>query len=57
MTSHLGLMALFSVFVSVVFATLMRDEPAEQGKLFLRLFGGFMAAGIVLAWLLYPLPL
>ena len=30
MTSHLGLMALFSVFVSVVFATLMRDEPRDQ---------------------------
>ena len=57
MTSHLGLMVLFSLFVSVVFAALMRDQPAEQLKLFLRLFGGFLAAGIVLAWLLYPLPL
>ena len=57
MTSHLGLMALFSLFVSVVFATLMRDEPREQMMFGLRLFGGFMAAGIVLAWLLYPLPL
>jgi hypothetical protein len=56
-TSHLGLMALFSLFVSVVFATLMRDEPREQVTFGLRLFGGFMAAGIVLAWLLYPLPL
>ena len=57
MTSHLGLMALFSLFVSVVFATLMREEPREQARFGLRLFGGFMAAGIVLAWLLYPLPL
>ena len=57
MTSHLGLMVLFSLFVSVVFATLMRDQPMEQAKLFLRLFGGFLAAGVVLAWLLYPLPL
>ena len=29
-TTHLGLMALFSVFVSIVFATLMRDEPRDQ---------------------------
>ena len=57
MTSHLGLMALFSLFVSAVFAALMRDEPVEQVKFGIQLFGGFMAAGIVLAWLLYPLPL
>jgi hypothetical protein len=50
-------MVLFSLFVSTVFATLMRDEPIDQLKLFARLFGGFIAAGIVLAWLLYPLPL
>jgi NhaP-type Na+/H+ or K+/H+ antiporter len=50
-------MVLFSLFVSVVFAALMRDEPREQLMLFLRLFGGFLAAGVVLAWLLYPLPL
>ena len=30
MTSHLGLMVVFSLFVSTVFATLMRDVPAEQ---------------------------
>ena len=57
MTSHLALMVLFSLFVSTVFATLMRDEPKEQLKLGARLFGGFIAAGIILAWLLYPLPL
>ena len=57
MTSHFGLMVIFSLFVSVVFATLMRDEPRDQVMFGLRLFGGFMAAGIVLAWLLYPLPL
>ena len=30
MTTHLGLMMVFAFFVSVVFATLMRDEPREQ---------------------------
>lgn len=57
MTSHFGLMVIFSVFVSVVFATLMRDEPREQLKFGGRLFGGFIGAGIVIGWLLYPLPL
>lgn len=57
MTSHLGLMVLFSIFVSVVFASLMRDEPKEQVKFGARLFAGFVAAGVVIGWLLYPLPL
>lgn len=57
MTTHLGLMALFSVFVSIVFATLMRDEPREQVRFGVRLFAGFIGAGIGIGWLLYPLPL
>ena len=57
MTTHLGLMALFSLFVSVAFAALMRETPGEQIRLGLRLFAGFMAAGIAIGWLLYPLPL
>jgi len=56
-TTHLGLMALFSVFVSVVFATLMRDEPRDQLFFAARLFAGFIGAGLVIGWLLYPLPL
>jgi hypothetical protein len=56
-TTHLGLMALFSVFVSIVFATLMRDEPRDQLRFGIRLFAGFIGAGIGIGWLLYPLPL
>jgi hypothetical protein len=50
-------MVLFALFVSVVFAALMRDEPREQLAFGIRLFGGFIAAGIIAGWLLYPLPL
>lgn len=57
MTSHLGLMALFAIFVSIVFATLMRDEPRDQVRFGVRLFAGFIGAGIGIGWLLYPLPL
>jgi hypothetical protein len=57
MTSHLGLLLLFAVFVAVIFATLMRDDPNEQLRFGARLFAGFVGAGLVLAWLLYPLPL
>ena len=57
MTSHLGLMILFSFFVSTSFATLMREEPAEQARFGARLFAGFVLGGLLLGWLLYPLPL
>jgi len=56
-TSHLGLMALFAVFVSTVFATLMRDEPRDQLWFGSKLFVGFIGAGVLIGWLLYPLPL
>ena len=57
MTSHLGLMVVFALFVSTVFASLMRDEPGDQLRFGARLFAGFVGAGIVIGWLLYPLPL
>jgi len=57
MTSHLGLLILFSLFVSVIFAVLMRDDPREQRLFGLRLFGGFVGAEVGLSWLLYLLPL
>ena len=57
MTSHFGLMVIFALFVSVVFATLMRDEPRQQVAFGGRLFAGFVGAGTLIGWLLYPLPL
>jgi hypothetical protein len=56
MTSHLGLLTLFAVFVSVVFAVLTRDDPKAQVQFGARLFAGFLGAAIVLSWLMYPLP-
>jgi hypothetical protein len=57
MPSHLGLLALFALFVAVVFAALMRDTPVEQLRFGARLFGGFVGVALVLSWLMYPLPL
>ena len=57
MTSHLGLLVLFSLGVSIVFATLQRDEPREQLRLGARLLAGFLGAGILMGWVLYFLPL
>jgi len=49
-------MLIFSLGVSIVFATLGRDEPTEQLRFATRLFAGFVGAGILIGWLLYPLP-
>ena len=56
MTSHLGLMTVFALFVSLIFAVLMRDQPNEQLRFGARLFGGFVGAAIVLSWIMYPMP-
>ncbi len=57
MASHFVLMLLFAVCVSVVFATLLRDEAAEQVRFGAVVFAGFAVTGVVLSWLLYPFPL
>ena len=57
MTSHFLLLLLFSFFVSLVFGVLLRDEPREQLRTGGLMFGGFIAAALVLGWLMYPLPL
>jgi undecaprenyl pyrophosphate phosphatase UppP len=56
-TSHLGLMILFALYVSVVFGTLMRDDSKEQLRFGAQLFGAFVVGGIVLGWILYFFPL
>ena len=56
MESHFLLMVLFAFFVSLVFATITREELAAQVRLAAMMFGGFLAAGIVLGWLMYPFP-
>jgi hypothetical protein len=50
-------MVAFALGVSIVFATLLRDDPREQLKLGARMAGAFVGAGIVMGWLLYLLPL
>jgi hypothetical protein len=57
MTDHFLLLTLFSLMVSVVFATLQRDEPREQLRLGLLLFAGFVGAALALGWLMLPFPI
>ena len=57
MASHFILMMLFAGFVSLVFAVLMQDGPAEQLRLGGAIFVGFVLAVVVFSWLMYPFPL
>jgi hypothetical protein len=57
MTSHFGLMLLFAFFVSVIFATITKDQPRDQLTLGAKMFGMFVAAAIVLGWVLRLFPL
>lgn len=56
MHSHLALLVLFAFFVSLVFALLAKDAVAAQLRLGAMMFAGFIAAAIVLGWLMYPFP-
>jgi hypothetical protein len=56
-SSHLLLLAIFALLVSAVFATLSRDEPRDPLRTGALMFGGFIAAAILLGWLMFPLPL
>jgi len=56
MTSHFGLMVLFSFFVSLVFAVIAKPTPGEQVRMGLQLLGGFVGAGLVLGWVMTALP-
>jgi hypothetical protein len=57
MTSHLLWLTVFAFFVSLVFAVLLRDTSREQLRTGALMFGAFLAAALVLGWLMYPFPL
>lgn len=57
MHSHLLLLVLFSLCVSIVFALLMKNEVAEQIRFGGLLFAGFVGVAMALGWLMYPFPL
>ena len=57
MQSHFSLMLLFAGFVSLIFAVLTKDEPADQVKLGGILFASFVTSALVLGWIFFPFPL
>jgi predicted membrane channel-forming protein YqfA (hemolysin III family) len=56
MKSHLGLMLVFSVLVSLVFTFIAKNGARERIKYFLYLLGSFVLLSLLTAWLMYPFP-
>jgi uncharacterized membrane protein YraQ (UPF0718 family) len=57
MRSHILLLLTFAFFVSSVFAMISKDDLRAQLRFGAMMFGGFIAAAIILGWLMYPFPL
>jgi hypothetical protein len=55
--THLLVMILFALMVSLVFGLVARDTGRERLFYGLKVFAEFMGIGLALAWLLYFLPL
>lgn len=55
--SHFLLLAIFSFFVSLVFAVLSKDDVREQLRFGGLLFAGFLVSALALGWLMYPFPI
>ena len=52
-TTHLGLMIVFAAAVSIVFATLVRDDWRSQRRLASSIFLALVGVAWVSGWLLY----
>jgi hypothetical protein len=57
MGSHLLLLVVFSLFVSVVFSALMQDNLREQLRFGAMMFAGLVFSAVILGWLMFPFPL
>ena len=57
MQSHLVLMLIFALGVSAVFAGLLREQARDQLVIGAKMFGGMVAAALVLGWLMLPFPI
>ena len=50
-------MCVFALCVSAVFAALLREDTREQVIVGAKMFGGMIAAALLLGWLMLPFPL
>jgi hypothetical protein len=54
--SHLLALFVFSTLVSLVFATLLREDRKARVRFALMTFGAFVLSAVVVGWLMYPFP-
>lgn len=54
---HFFVMTAFAAIAAVVFGTVAKDSNHERIAYGLKVFAEFLAIGLVLAWILYFLPL
>jgi hypothetical protein len=57
MTSHFGLMVVFSLLVSAFFALLSRDVPRESWRVFWVMSASMILASLLVAFVMLPFPL
>ena len=55
MTSHAGVMLVFAACLSVVFATLLRDDLNSGIKTAGRIFGALVGGAFLVGWLMFGL--
>ena len=55
--SHFGALTTFALLVSVVFAIITKSEAREQVRYGIFVFICFLAAAVLVGWIMYPLPL
>jgi len=56
MSSHLLTLLVFASLVSVVFATLLREDRRPRFRFFLMSLGAFVLSAVVVGWLMYRFP-
>ncbi len=54
--SHLLILVVFSLLVSTVFATLLRDDLRSRLRFGLFAFAAFVLSTVILGWLMSPFP-
>jgi hypothetical protein len=55
MTTHVGVMILFALCLSAVFAALLRDDSRDQLFMGGRIFGGLVVSAYLVGWLMLGL--
>jgi hypothetical protein len=56
MHSHFSALVVFASLVSIVFAIITKSTPREQVQYGIFVFLAFIAAALVIGWIMYPFP-